>query len=135
QMVPNVEAAAGLNKEARAATVQTPAISASEAVVRAALDLGERLESKLEEVTSTLLEGKQKRLQLRASFLKEEARADLVWVPMNRKTLRLCWRTALTVNARPELFGVMIDAANGKVLMRHRLLSGASASYNVFTQE
>ncbi len=62
--------------------------------------------------------------------------AQLVWLPVNRNTLRLCWEIILTSRARAEMFRVLIDARSGSAWLRQCLTSDLSpASYRVYTSE
>ena len=69
-----------------------------------------------------------------ASNLKGNATARLVWLPMSRESLRLCWEVILMSRARDQMFRVIIDAQTGQPVIRHCLTSDISnASYRVFT--
>ncbi|HEX5218090.1 MAG TPA: M36 family metallopeptidase [Verrucomicrobiae bacterium] len=55
---------------------------------------------------------------------------------MNRTTLRMCWRVVLTGRTSGKLFQVLVDAANGEVLVRHCWTKNAvEATYLVFDKD
>lgn len=61
---------------------------------------------------------------------------ELVWLPMDKSSLRLCWNVVLKVRARGEMFRVLIDALTGEVLVRRGLTVYASnATFRVFTSD
>ncbi len=72
----------------------------------------------------------------KAASLKGTIDARLVWLPMDRNSLRLCWEIILTSRGRNEMFRLLIDARTGEALMRQSLTERISnASYRVFTME
>ena len=116
-----------------------PTLLAREAVARAARNLGEDLA--VENVTpesagETPTARSSTRQKFRAPALRGEAFAQLVWLPMNKATLRLCWDVILTSRQRQEMFRVLVDAHTGDVLVRRCLTEHISnASYRVFTSD
>ncbi len=65
----------------------------------------------------------------------DEAKVSLVWLPMDRSTLRLCWRVVLTGRSTGLLFQVLIDSGSGEPLVRHCWTSAAApATYLIFDQ-
>ena len=79
-------------------------------------------------------EGADRQQAFGANALKGDATAHLVWLPMNRSSLRLSWELVLMSRARGEMFRVLVDARTGEVLMRRSLTENLSnASYRVFT--
>jgi len=68
--------------------------------------------------------------------LKGDADAKLSWVPTDSQTLRLCWDVTVISRQRGEMFRILLDAANGEVLVRRCLTSYLTdASYRVFTND
>jgi hypothetical protein len=64
------------------------------------------------------------------------ANGRLVWLPMNRSSLRLAWELVLRSLATRELFHVLVDAQTGGILLRRSLTSHISdATYNVYTSD
>ncbi len=65
-----------------------------------------------------------------------ESTAELVWLPMNKDELRLCWNVVLKPRARGETFRVLVDAASGDVLLRRCLTAYlTNSTYRVFTSD
>ena len=65
-----------------------------------------------------------------------DSTAELVWLPMNKDELRLCWNVVLKPRARGETFRVLVDAASGEVLLRRCLTAYVTNStYRVFTSD
>jgi uncharacterized repeat protein (TIGR01451 family) len=58
----------------------------------------------------------------------------LVWLPLSRESLRLCWEVVMTLQSRGETYRLFIDHETGQVRVRHGLTQYLSeASYRVFT--
>ncbi len=133
--VTDVVGAANRGTPNRAALVASPPLSAAEAVVRAAANLGTELDVR-SVIAAGVAEGADKRQKFRAGLLRGEAGARLVWLPMNRSSLRLCWQVELCSRLRAELYSVLVDAETGEVLLRRCLTNYLTdASYRVYTQE
>src|SRR5260370_1237552 len=80
--------------------------------------------------------GAEKRQRFKAGTLPGEARARLVWLPMDRSTLRRCWEIDLTRHQGGETYRLLIDAQTGEVLVRRCLTFYLSdATYRVYTGE
>ena len=76
------------------------------------------------------------RQAFRASALKGEAQAKLVWLPLNPATLRLCWDVVLTGRTRGEMYRVLVDVQTGEALVRRCLTEYISeATYRVYTSD
>src|SRR5439155_1504258 len=61
---------------------------------------------------------------------------ELVWLPLDRSLLRLCWRVIAASSARGETFEIVIDAQSGEALVRHCMtLYLSDASYRVFISD
>ena len=64
------------------------------------------------------------------------AEASLVWLPMNRNTLRMCWRVVIAGRTSGELFQTLIDASSGELLVRQSWSKNAvEAAYLVFDED
>ena len=130
--------------------VAAPPVSGREAVALAARNLGEELAS--EKVTAigaaTSLSPQApvrgdknvaapiERQKFHAPALRGESSAQLVWLAMDKATLRLCWDVVLTSRRRQEMFRVLVDARTGEALVRRGLTHYLSeASYRVFTSD
>lgn len=114
-----------------------PGITAGEAVVAAAENLGESTTiPDVVDLDGGGAAGQETWRRFAASGLTGETLARLVWLPMNAGELRLCWHILLTPKARGELFQALVDARTGEVLLRQCLTVRLSeASYRVFTSD
>ena len=127
--VPAPDRAAGSGASGRA----QPIITAPQAVSDAAQNIGDSISANDLSVTSAA-EGAERQQTFSAAALKGDATAHLVWLPMNRGSLRLCWEVILMSRARGEMFRLLIDARTGEALIRRSLTENISnASYEVFT--
>ena len=96
-----------------------PPISPQQAVSYAATNIGERLDASEVAGKDPLPEGADRRQRFEATALQGEATASLVWLPMSRQSMRLCWRVVLTGKTSGEMFQVLIDAQSGDSQVRH----------------
>ena len=133
--VPDVAKAADAGMPNRKALAAKPKISAVRAVVNAASNIGADVEESSVAVVE-LPQGAEKRQALEAGQLHGKAWAQLVWLPMNRDAMRLCWRVILSAGPAPEFYAVLLDAETGEVLVRRCLTAHISpATYNVYTSD
>ena len=109
-----------------------PPIPAQWAVAQAAAHIGETLAAEEVEPVDLVGEGPQLKQGFKAAVLQGGAQAELVWLPMNRETLRLCWRVVLTGKTREELFQALIDAETGDLQVRHCWTSYSDRSYRIY---
>ncbi len=80
--------------------------------------------------------GAEQKQSFTARGLVGESTAELVWLPMNKDELRLCWNVVLKPRARGETFRALVDAASGDVLLRRCLTAYVTnATYRVFTSD
>ena len=80
--------------------------------------------------------GAEQRQKFTAPGLKGKAEARLIWLPLDKQTLRLCWDVILMSRSRGEMFRVLVDARTGEVRLRRCLTSYLTeASYRVFTSD
>jgi len=80
--------------------------------------------------------GVEQKQSFTARALVGETTAELVWLPMNKDELRLCWNLILKPRTRGETFRVLVDAASGEVLLRRGLTAYlTNATYRVFTSD
>jgi len=129
RFVPDVWAAA---PAARASLAST--ISVGQALAAAAANAGGTAEPNLSVVKPS--QGADRRQVVRAAGLAGPTWAQLVWLPMNRDSMRLCWQ--LVFNTRPagHRYLSLVDAETGEVLLRRSLnVSARPATYNVFTSD
>ena len=134
QFLPNPDAASKLDAAGRAARIAAPAITLKQAVVESAKSIGVAI--KEEEVTVPAEAPKVPKdlLKLSAPALSGEVRAQLVWFPMSRSELRLCWKVELAKGM--EAYLVLIDAQSGEGLFRHGQTAYANeTAYTVFISD
>ena len=102
----------------KAGDVPRPVLSAAQAVVAAARDLGHPEAREAEVAGVGPSEGTERRQKFRSPVVRREAHTRLVWLPMDASTLRLCWEVALRVRARAEVYRLLVAADTGEVLVR-----------------
>jgi hypothetical protein len=135
RFVPDL-AAAGSALPDRSTLVAIPPMDAREAIRRAAESLGEAIANADIEASGDESNGAEKRRDYTSPRLRGPAHTQLVWLPENRSSLRLCWQVILTARSRPEMYLVLVDAETGEVLLRRCLTEYISpATYNVYTSD
>ena len=134
-LLPDAVRAADRGTPKRARLLAGALLAPQEAVRRAAVNLGEPLDHEV----CRLLEGPTgpaRGHRFKAGHLPGEATAQLVWLPLGRQQLRLCWETVATRPYRGETFRVWVDAETGQTLVRHGLTFDVSeATYRVYTSD
>jgi len=136
QFLPDPGAAANRGTPVGTASVLTPSISARRAVALGAQSIGESLVEQKISTSGIASTDAEQRQRFIAPGLSGEADAKLIWLPMDRQTLRLCWDVILTSHSRGEMFRTLVDAHTGEVLLRRCLTSYLSdATYRVFTSD
>lgn len=84
-------------------------------------------------VSSSAAERRQK---FTAVPLVGEATVKLVWLPMNRSSVCLCWSVEFISRSTMEGFRVLVDARSGETVIRqNRTCWYTSASYRVFNSD
>ncbi len=120
---------------AKAKGPMVPAITGTEALICAAQSLELTL-SEAEITAKGAPIGVDQRQKLRAAVLAGRAEVKLIWLPMNGRSLRLCWDVLLTPKSRGETFRALVDAQTGVVQVRRCLtVYSSSASFRVFTSD
>ena len=121
----------------RTKLLANPPISAAEAVSRAAGNLGQLLPVKaLQAASAPEGAGKHQAFEGVAGQLRGSTPVQLVWLPLGRNQLQLCWQVILTVQAQPGMYLVLVNAQTGRVLLRHGLTTDISdATYRVYTSD
>jgi uncharacterized repeat protein (TIGR01451 family) len=141
QFVPDPEGAADWGVTNRAALVAAPSISARKAVTITARNVGEQIqeaEIRPDAATNknTMAPDPEKRQAFKAAVFKGNAEAKLVWLPMSKTQLRLCWDVVLMSRTRGEMFRVLVDVQTGEPLLRRCLTDYLSeATYRVYTSD
>ncbi|MBI5388234.1 MAG: M36 family metallopeptidase [Verrucomicrobia bacterium] len=115
---------------------QKPVVSAREALVKAIENIGETpaLEE-IELISADSAEPAQPH-RFKPRGLPGEVRASLVWLPMERSRMRLCWAVDVTRRQAGETFHLLIDAETGEPRVRRcRTVDLSDVSYRVFTSD
>jgi uncharacterized repeat protein (TIGR01451 family) len=133
QFVPNPVASADAGTPNRTVLQARPPVSAAQAIVNAAQSLGDTVA-----VAEVVADGAApagdgyQRFQVRGV----RAFARLVWLPLNRSTLRLSWEVFLSKQATREMFQLLVDAETGEAVVRRaRTCYISDATYNVYTSD
>lgn len=130
---PDQAATAGTPKRAR--LLQGATLGAGEVVRAAAGHVGETLAA-ADCRPLGVPQGATHRQAFRAGRLPGEAQAQLVWLPLGRNQMRLCWETLVTRRHRGETFRVLLDAETGQLLVRQGLTFDLTdATYRVYTSD
>ncbi|MCL5097610.1 MAG: M36 family metallopeptidase [Candidatus Omnitrophica bacterium] len=134
QFVPNPAQAADAVVSNRMIVESQPPVRPEEAVATAAVAIGETATvEKIEAVGPSDPSGTTLRQCFTGSMLKDGAEAQLLWLPLNRQTMSLCWKVMLVGKTRGELFEVLVDAQTGEFeLRRCWTFHQQSSSYRVF---
>jgi hypothetical protein len=139
QFVPDPIGAATRGVGDRASILANPKITAAKAVSIAAGTVGEQAPA--ESLVAGQLESgapstpAEQRQKLDGPGLLG-AEAKLVWLPMSRDVLVLCWEVIFTSRSRSEMFRVLVDARSGVAVLRQGLTEYISnVSYRVFTND
>ncbi|WP_294231469.1 M36 family metallopeptidase [Prosthecobacter sp.] len=112
-----------------------PVVAVEQAVAAAGQNVGEKMTAESVRPMGPPAAQPDRRQQFRAAML-TDADAKLTWLPMNESSMRLAWDVTLTSRSRAEMYRVLVDAANGEVLVRQAMTAYISdASYRVFTAE
>ncbi len=140
RFVADPERAADRGVSNRATLVVQPDVSARRAVAVAAENIGSKV---AEEEIVPLVEtgpiagvGAEKRQLFNSAALKGRVEAKLVWLPMGKDRLRLCWDVILVSRARDEMYRVLVDVQTAEPMYRRCLTDFISdATYRVFTSD
>jgi Fungalysin metallopeptidase (M36)/Calx-beta domain len=134
--LPDPQRAAGTDTVARAELEADPPIAAVQAVASAARNIGESLSENEVSVLARPVSRADRHERFKAAPMRGEIEARLVWLPLDRSTLQLCWDVLLMSRAQGKMFRILINARTGQALARHCLTEHLSnASYLVFTSD
>ena len=112
-----------------------PSVSAAQAVATAAENIGGQIEESLIEIAQQP-EGAERKQILQGEGLTGPAWTELVWLPMGRDSMRLCWRIIFTPLPQLSRYMVLVDAETREVLLRRSLtVHLKAASFNVYTND
>jgi outer membrane protein assembly factor BamB len=138
RFLPNIGSAVALDPTSRSRLELSPPITAQQAVANALSDAAEptSVVDVAPEFDSPSQQGPTNELNFNAAAVRDQAKASLVWVPINRSMVRLCWSVFFIKRSTTEGFNSLVDASTGEVLVRQNLTSKYSnASYKVFTSD
>jgi hypothetical protein len=137
QFISDPASAAQRGTPNRAAQEANPPVPAVQAVALATQSAGDQTEAAglaLVQLPNEGVPELDQRQEFTGADLKGRAEARVVWLPMSRDVLRLCWQVIFTSRSRGEMFLVLVDAQTGEPLLRHSLTAYLTpASYNVYT--
>ncbi len=139
-MVPNVESAAASGRADWSALLANPTITPAMALSKAAANVGDEVASSLV-AAKEAPSGSARKQTFTAPLLKGDSYAQLVWLPDNRGSMRLCWQVVFMSKLRQQMFRSVVDAQTGEVLVRHGLTfnqaapTPVSATYRVYTSD
>ena len=136
--VEGVDALAARWEPSAVARLASPPVRATDAIVTSALSLGIVLDAaQIEAVDITPL-GPQRRQQFRSPNLPGVTLCRLVWLPLAREALALCWQVELTRPEGGERYQAIVDARGGQLMLRRCLTVYAAsepATFEVFTSD
>ena len=135
RMVPNLAQANALGLNHFVGGAANPPLTAVQAVVLAAADIGEKSLGEKYLTAEALPAGAELQQRFTATeFLRGPIDARLTWLDMDTSNLRLCWQVILSSASRGETVLTLLDAETGEVLLRQNLTRHISAaSFNVWT--
>jgi subtilisin-like proprotein convertase family protein len=129
-------AAADRGVPLRATVIAAPTVNAPSAVRAAAQNVGETVTPGETKTLEAAAAGAEQRQKFQAKALPGNTSTSLIWLPVNRQELRLCWDVTLTSRSQPGMYRLLVDAQTGKVWLRRCLTRNLSdASYRVFTSD
>lgn len=134
--LPDPAAAAHQNAAARAALKSAPEISAANALLLAAQDVGHYFTiNDIETVEAAAGPEQAQKFKAPGKIL-GNSYIHLTWLPLDANNVRLCWQVLVTVGTPVEGFQILVDAQTGEVLVRQNLTCHISdASYRVWTSD
>jgi hypothetical protein len=141
QFIPDPAGAADRGVGDRAGLVAAPPFSAAGAVAIAGRSIGEDTseESVFQEANVAQMSAATRvsgRGQFHAANILGTAETSLVWLPMSKDFMKLCWDVILTGKTRSEMYRVLVDAQSGAVLLRRCLTEYISdVTYRVYTND
>ena len=113
-----------------------PPVTAPQALLAVAENMDEPLTADEVAIAQSATQDPDRRQKLNAAPFKGDVDAALLWLPMDRSAIRLCWEVLVMSSARGRMFRMLVDAQTGEVLVRQGLTEILSnASYLVFTSD
>ncbi len=141
QFLPDPVGAADRGVPNRAAHLAAPEVSARQAVAIAARNVGEQVQEEgimpVEPGSQAAAPvGPEKRQEFEAAVFTGTASARLVWLPVSRDRLGLCWDVVLMSRTRQEMYRLLVDVQTGEPVLRRCLTDYLSdATYRVYTSD
>ena len=134
--LPDPATAAHQDAAARAALKSAPPISARNALLLAAQDVGHYFTvNDIETVDNATGPEQAQKLKAPGKTL-GDSYIHLTWLPLDANNVRLCWQVLITVGTPVEGFQTLVDAQTGEILLRQNLTRHISdASYRVWTSD
>lgn len=118
------------------ASLLADGLSAQQAVMKAAGDIGDELKSGDVSILSENNSDPEMRKTFKAGSLKGETHAKLTWLPLAQGDWRLCWDIILTGRSGGKMYRELVDVQTGEILIRRCLSESISdASYRVYTSD
>ncbi len=137
QFIPNPAAAGDSGTpDWRAMLVAGPATTPARALVLASANVGVEIQENTISI-SVAPEGPERKQTVAGAGLFGPASLQLIWLPMNGDSMRLCWEVLFTVpRSQAERYLTLVDSETGEVLLRRSMtLNISPATYNVFTND
>ena len=132
----NVAAVHGLKGRSAAAAVNAPGISAVDAIIIGARNIGDTVPANAVTARGPAEGASRKQTFMGAAGVKGDQYVELVWLPLNANAMRLGWQVIITSASRDEMFLLVIDSESGEVVVRRGLTSYISdATYRVYTSD
>jgi len=133
--VPEPDSAANRGTPARRVLIRKPLVSAAMAVKIAAGNVGLQLDESEISPIEVWDDGKRSQAFTGAK-LRDKALAKLVWFPIAKDQLRLCWQVTIWPANQVGRYRILIDVQTGEVLLRHCLTrTQTPVRFNVFTSD
>ncbi len=133
---PNVAAARGVKGRTAAAAAAAPRLSAVEALVIGARNIGDEVVPSALSSRGPATGAAHKEVFRGSGALNGDQYAELVWLPLNASTLQLCWQVIVVSKIRGEGFMLIVDSDTGEVMLRRGLTQYITdASYRVYTSD
>jgi alpha-tubulin suppressor-like RCC1 family protein len=118
------------------ASLLADGLSAQQAVMKAAGDLGDELKTGDVSILSENNSDPEMRKTFKAGTLKGETHAKLTWLPLSQGDWRLCWDIILTGRNAGKMYRELVDVQTGEIQIRRCLSENISdASYRVYTSD
>lgn len=136
--IPDVDKAAAQWEPNRPNRLSSPPISPESAIVTAALSMGLLLESDQIFAMNSPATQADRLQDFSAPTIPGRIQCRLVWLPMARESVQLCWQVELTRPQGGERHRSLVDAREGQLVLRRCLTVYAApetSTFEVFTSD